>query len=136
MVAEVLCDERLLSKLSRSLMFFLMDCWVLEVGVGLPFTCCWEELLYSYLNKTNEIIKFNAFIHLYTRSTFCELKPKLKFIFTFNSFVECSVFKILKDLYCMFKVPSLSVPVRLYALCTLCTCLSYGRYLTKSYIKG
>ena len=33
-VAEVLCDERLLSKLSRSLMFFLMDCCVLEVGVG------------------------------------------------------------------------------------------------------
>ena len=48
-VAEVLCDERLLSKLSRSLMFFLMDCCVLEVGVGVPLSCCWEELLYSYL---------------------------------------------------------------------------------------
>lgn len=28
------CVERLLSKLSRSVMFFLMDCWVLEVVVS------------------------------------------------------------------------------------------------------
>ena len=54
MVAEVLCDERLLSKLSRSLMFFLMDCWVLEVGVGLPFTCCWEELLHRSWREEQE----------------------------------------------------------------------------------
>ena len=31
LLGPALCEDRLLSKLSRSLMFFLMDCWVLEV---------------------------------------------------------------------------------------------------------
>ena len=44
LLGPALCEDRLLRRLSRSLMFFLMDCWVLEV-----LEVVWYSVVYRSL---------------------------------------------------------------------------------------